>query len=70
MKQMLKSKLKGLPDGEADKIITMVEKNPALFMQIAQEIEAKLKEGGDQMQVTMEVMKAHEAELKGLIGNK
>lgn len=59
MKKMLKSKMKGIPEAEQDKILVMVEKNPAFFQQIATEVQAKMKEGKDQMTATMEVMQKH-----------
>ncbi|MDD4989256.1 MAG: hypothetical protein PHV42_02420 [Candidatus Pacebacteria bacterium] len=64
MKKMLQSKLKDVPQAEQDKILKMIEKNPELFQKIALEVQEKIKEGKDQMSATMEVMKAHEAELK------
>ena len=65
IKKMLKAK--GVPAGEVDAMLTLINKDPALFQQIAQEVQAKLTKGGDQMAVTMEVMKKHEARLKELM---
>ena len=59
---MLKSK--GVPEEQIEPLMEVIEKNPALFQKIAEEIQTKLKQGGDQMQVTMEVMQKYQAELK------
>ena len=61
---MLKSQLKGVPEDQQDKLLGMIEKNPNLFMNIAKEVQAKMKEGKDQMAATMEVMKKYQSELK------
>jgi len=68
MKKMLKSQAGNIPEGELDKILDLVEKNPALFQMIASEIQAGVSTGRDQMTVTMEVMKKYEEELKKLKG--
>lgn len=68
MKQLLKSKMKGIPEADQEKIFAMLEKNPNLFKQIAEEVQAKMKAGKDQMTAVREVMMAHEAELKALKG--
>lgn len=67
MKKMLASKLQGVPQAEQDKIFAMIEKNPEFFQKIGLEIQEKMKNGRDQMSVTMEVMKKYETELKGLM---
>jgi uncharacterized protein YneF (UPF0154 family) len=67
MKKVLKSKLKDVPPAEQEKIIAMVEKNPEFFNTIAGEIQAKMKQGKDQMAATMEVMREHEAELRRIM---
>jgi 2-oxo-4-hydroxy-4-carboxy--5-ureidoimidazoline (OHCU) decarboxylase len=67
MKKMLASQMKGVPQAEQDKILTMIEKNPDLFQKIGTEVQAEMKKGKDQMAATMEVVKRYESELKGLI---
>ncbi len=67
---MLKSQMKGVPDAEIDKIVTIVEKNPQLFEKIGTEIQAKVKAGRDQQGAAMEVMKAHEVELRRAMESK
>ena len=67
MKKMLKSQMKGVPEAEQQKMMNMVEQNPDLFMNIAKEVEAKMKEGKDQRAATMEVIQKYQADLKGLL---
>ncbi len=64
LKKMLRGK--GVPDEQIDPLLEMINKNPALFQKIAEEVQEKLKKGGDQMQVTMEVMQKYQAELKNI----
>lgn len=68
MKKMMKSQLKGVPEAEQDRIIEVIEKNPEVFEIIAAEVQAKTKEGKDQMAATMEVMKNHQSELQQILG--
>lgn len=65
MKKMLKAK--GASDDQINMILKLVEKNPELFQKIAGEIDAKVKGGQNQEQAAMEVMMAHQEELKGLM---
>lgn len=67
MKQMLKAKLKHLPKEQQDKIISVIEKNPEFFENIAKKIDARVKQGKDQMAATMEVMREHQAELQKIM---
>jgi len=70
LKKMIKSQLKGVPDAQIDHIIALVEKNPDLFKKIGDEIQAKVKAGRSQQAASMEVMRAHQAELQKVLGNK
>lgn len=70
LKQMIKRQLKGVPEQEVDRIIALVEKNPELFKKIGDEIEKKVKSGRSQMAASMEVMRAHQAELQKVLGGK
>ncbi len=64
IKKMLKSKMKDLPDEQADKMIMMIEKNPELFQKIGAEVQEKMNQGKDQMAASMEVMQKYQEELK------
>jgi len=59
--------MKGVPEAEQEKILLLIEKNPELFQKIGLEVQAKMKEGKDQMAATMEVMQAHQDELKDIM---
>ena len=67
MKRMIKSQMKNVPADQQAKILSMVEKNPELFQKIAKEVQTEMKSGKNQMAATMEVMKRHQNELKGLM---
>jgi hypothetical protein len=65
LKKMLRTQ--GVPEGQIDMFINMMEKNPELFKKIAEEIKSKMDAGMDQTAASMEVMKKYESELKSLI---
>lgn len=67
MKAFLKKQLKNVPPEQADMIIALVEKNPALFKKIAEEIHAKVSAGVNQEEAAMAVVKEHENEIKELL---
>ena len=67
MKQMLKRQMKGVPEAEQERIISLVESNPQFFENIAKEVEALKKQGRDQMAATMEVMRKHQGELQKMM---
>ena len=62
IKKMLKSQ--GVPEEQAMKVLTIMEKNPDLFKQIAAEIQEKTKGGMNQTDAAMAVMQAHQEELR------
>ena len=67
LKKMLQSKLKDVPSEQQEKILKAFEKNPDLFMRIAEEIKTRTGSGGDQMTVAMNVLKNHQEEIAKLI---
>lgn len=67
MKRLLKSKMKDVPEEQQEMILSAIEKNPDFFQTIGLEIQAKMKEGKDQMTATMEVMQSHQEELQGFM---
>ncbi len=67
MRKMLKSKMKGVPEEQQEHILSAIEENPEFFQNIATEIQAKMKEGKDQMTATMEVMQKHQDEMRTLM---
>jgi len=68
MKAMLKKQMKGIPEDQQEFFISLIEKHPDFFMKIAQEAQEKIKGGMPQQDAMMAVMKAHEEELKGMVG--
>ncbi len=67
LKQMLKSKMKGLPEAEQERMLGMIEKNPDFFKMIGEEVKAKMKGGKSEMEATMEVMRKHQADFQKLM---
>ena len=65
LKKMLQKQ--GVPEAQIDMFVKMIEKNPDLFKTIAEEMQQKTKEGMNQMQAGMIVMKKYESELKKLV---
>lgn len=67
IRQVAKNKLKDVPAEQRELMISMVQKNPELFKKIGEEIERRVKKGGEtQMKATMEVMKKYRSELIAL----
>lgn len=69
LKQALKSKMKGVPADQQEKIMALVEKNPEFFEKIGQEVEKRKKTGQSEMEATMAVMREHQAEFQRLMMN-
>lgn len=67
MKAMLKKQLANLPKDQQEMIITMIEKNPKLFEQIAKEIKEKVKNGVPQQTAAMSVFMTHKDEIQKLM---
>ena len=68
IRQMMKSKLKDVPEAQREQIMTLVTKNPELFKKIGEEVDRRVKKGGEpQMKATMEVMKKYKSELSQLM---
>ena len=67
LKQMLKSKMKDVPEEEREKALRMVEKNPDLFMKIAEEVKQKVTSGKTERDAAIEVFRDQQEELKGFM---
>lgn len=67
MKKMLKAQLKNMPKDQAQMVERMMEKDPELFMKMAQETQALVKGGKDQMAAMMEVSKKYRADIERLM---
>jgi DNA-binding phage protein len=67
LNQALKWKMKDVPAEQREQIMTLVKKDPELFKKIGEEVDRRVKKGGEpQMKATMEVMKKYRAELAAL----
>ena len=64
LKKMLKGQ--GVPEEQIDMVLNMMEKDPDLFKKIAEEVQAKIKSGQDQMSASMEVMRKYQKQIKKL----
>jgi hypothetical protein len=65
LKKMLRTQ--GVPEAQIDMVLNMMEKDPALFKKIAEEIQEKIKGGIDQQTASMQVMQKYQNELKKLV---
>ncbi len=70
VRQMMKAKLKDVPEAQREQIMTLVTKDPELFKKIGEEVDRRVKKGGEpQMKATMEVMKKYRGELAKLMNS-
>lgn len=69
VRQALKMKMKDMPEAQREQVLALVEKNPELFKKIGEEVDRRVKKGGEnQMKATMEVMKKYKDQLGGIVG--
>jgi hypothetical protein len=67
--QAMKWKMKDVPEAQREQIMTLVKKDPELFKKIGEEVDRRVKKGGEsQMKATMEVMKKYRTELSAIMG--
>ena len=69
VKSLLKKQLKGVPDEQLDMIISAIEKDPAFFQTLAEEIKKKVDGGMSQEDAARELMAAHGEKLKGILNH-
>ena len=68
LRQMMKAKMKDVPEAQREQIMALVTKNPDLFKKIGEEVDRRVKKGGEQQtKATMEVMKKYRQELGELM---
>lgn len=61
-------KLKDAPAGQKEQIMALLEKDPELMKKIGEEIDRRVKKGGEnQMKASMEVMKKYRTELAAVM---
>lgn len=68
MRKMLQHQTKHLPKDQQEQILTILEKDPDLFVTIAKEVQEEMKKGKDQMAAAMAVMPRYQSRLKELMG--
>ncbi len=67
MKKLLEKQLKNVPEDQREMIMTMMEKDPALFEKIAKEMQEEMKKGGNQMAVAMKVLPKYQKEIMAIM---
>lgn len=67
LKQLLKSKMKGVPAADQERIFNALDKNPEFFQKIAEEVQVKMKSGKGQQEAVMEVLGKYQDELKKIM---
>jgi hypothetical protein len=67
LKQLIKSKMKGVPDEQVNMIIAAFEKNPEFFKTLAERIKAKTDGGMSEQDAAMKVMQEHGDEIKKML---
>lgn len=68
LKQVANFKLKDAPAAQREQIMAMLEKDPELMKKVGEEIDRRVKKGGEnQMKATMEVMKKYRTELAAIL---
>ncbi len=70
VKQMLKQKMKGMPEAQQEMMMGLVEKHPDFFKMIGEETEKLKKSGMGEMEASLKVMREHQAELQQLMQRK
>lgn len=69
MKKALQSQMKDVPQDQQDMIMGLMEKDPDLMAEIAKEIQAEMKQNGNnQMAAAMKVLPKHQARLQAAMG--
>jgi len=68
VKKLLEKQLKGVPEDQKEMIMTMVEKDPKLFEKIAKELQAEMKNNGNnQMNAAMKVLPNYQKEIMAIM---
>lgn len=67
-KALIKRQLKGVPEAEVDRILTIVDKNPDFFQKMAKYIQEKSATGMSQEDAAKAFATEHGEELKSILG--
>ena len=65
---LIKRQLKGMPEAEVEKMLTIIEKNPDFFQKMALEVQAKIKKGMSQEDAAKQFAEEHAKDLKEILG--
>ena len=65
-KALIKRQLKDVPEAELEKMFEMIEKNPDYFKQMAEQIQAKMKEGMTQEEAAKAIMQSDQDKIRGM----
>ncbi len=66
-KKLLERQLKNAPEDQKEMIMTMLDKDPALFEKIAKEMQEEMKKGGSEMSVAMKVLPKYQKEIMAIM---
>ncbi len=69
-RKLMEHQLKSAPPEQRELILTMLEKDPALFEKISNEMQAEMKKGKNQTAAAMIVFPKYQKELQGILGDK
>jgi hypothetical protein len=68
MKKLLEKQMKNAPADQKEMIMAMLEKDPALFEKIAKEMQAELKQNGNnQMAAAQKVLPRYQTEIMAVM---
>ncbi len=68
MRKVMERQLKDVPEDQKEMIMTMVEKDPALFEKIAKELQAEMKQNGNnQTKAAMKVLPKYQKEIMAIM---
>ncbi len=71
MRQMLMAQIKklNLPKDKQDKIVNAIINNPEFFKKMAEDMQAEMKSGQNQMQVAQKLAGKYQDEIKQILDN-
>ena len=64
MMKMLEKQMATMPPAQREMVMQMIQNNPELFKKIAEEIEARKKDGQNEMLASVAVMKKYQKEVQ------
>ena len=67
-KALIKKQMKGMPEAEIEKVLTIIEKNPEFFKKMVEAIQVKTKTGMSQEDAAKQFAEENKDELKKILG--